>query len=121
MKSNFYEKIISLKDENEKMKIDKMSQLLDESINAFIEFRKRNSDELNDPNIKVKIINKDNEFDSSRRNILSFDDNSSSRHMRNIRQTYLNHAARLGRIRDLEEENENLDRLIENDNIEVIG
>ena len=41
--------------------------------------------------------------------------------MRSIRQTYLSHAARLGRIRDLEEENENLNRLIENDNIEVIG
>ena len=120
MKSNFYEKIISLKDENEKIKINKMSQLLDESIDFFIEFRKRNLYELNNPEIKVKIINKDNEFESQR-NMLSYDDNSSNRHMRSIRQTYLSHAARLGRIRDLEEENENLNRLIENDNIEVIG
>ena len=42
--------------------------------------------------------------------------------MRSIRQTYLSHAERLGRIIDLEEENDNLDRLIENNNnIEVIG
>ena len=120
MKSNFYEKIISFKDENEKIKINKMSQLLDESIGSFIEFRKRNLDELNNADIKVKIINKDNEFEAQR-NILSFDDNSSNRHMRSIRQTYLNHAARLGRIRDLEEENDDMDRLIENNNIEVIG
>ena len=121
MKSNFYEKIIPFKDENEKIKINKLSQLLDESINSFIEFRKRNLDELNNADIKVKIIKKDNEVEGQR-NILSFDDNSSTRHMRSIRQTYLSHAARLGRIRDLEEENDNLDRLIENhNNIEVIG
>ena len=120
MKSNFYEKIISLKDENEKISINKMSQLLDKSIDFLIEFRKRKLDELNNPEIKVKIVNKDNEVEPQR-NILSFDDNSSTRHMRNIRQTYLSHAARLGRIRDLEEENENLNRLIENSNIEVIG
>ena len=71
MKSNFYEKIISFKDENEKIKINKMSQLLDESIGSFIEFRKRNLDELNNADIKVKIINKDNEFEAQR-NILSF-------------------------------------------------
>ncbi len=121
MKSNFYEKIISFKDENDKIKINKMSQLLDESIDSFIEFRKRNLDELNNADLKVKLIIKDNELESSQRNILSIDDNSSTRHMRSIRQTYLSHAARLGRIRDLEEENENLNRLIENNNIEVIG
>ena len=124
MKSNFYEKIISLKDENEKININKMSQLLDKSIDSLIEFRKRKLDELNNPDIKVKIVKKDNE-NQPPRNILSIDDNSSSRHMRSIRQTYLSHAARLGRIRDFEEENENLNRLIENDNnnnnIEVIG
>ena len=120
MKSNFYEKIISLKDENEKININKMSQLLDKSIDFLIEFRKRKLDELNNPEIKVKIVNKDNEVEPQR-NILSFDDNSSTRHLRSIRQTYLSHAARLGRIRDLEEENENLHRLIENSNIEVIG
>ena len=121
MKSNFYEKIISLKDENEKINLNKMSQLLDKSIDSLIEFRKKKLDELNNPEIKLKVVNKDSEIEPQR-NILSFDDNSSTRHMRSIRQTHLSHAARLGRIRDFEEENENLNRLIENDNnIEVIG
>ena len=119
MKSNFYETIISLKDENEKIKMNKMSQLLDESIDSFIELRKKCFEEAN-PDSKIEIKFK-NELESSIRNILSSDDNSSSRHMRSIRQTNLSHAARLERIRDLEEENENLNRLIENDNTEIIG
>ena len=69
MKSNFYEKIISFKDENEKIKINKMSQLLDESIDFFIKFRKRNFDEFNNNDLKIKLIHKYNEFQSSRRNI----------------------------------------------------
>ena len=69
MKSNFYEKIISFKDEDEKIKINKMSQLFDESIDFFIKFRKRKFDELNNTDLKIKLINKYNEFQSSRRNI----------------------------------------------------
>ena len=69
MKSNFYEKIISFKDENEKIKINKMSQLLDESIDFFIKFRKRNFDEFNNNDLKIKLIHKYNEFQSSRRNL----------------------------------------------------
>ena len=68
MKSNFYEKIISFKDEDEKIKINKMSQLFDESIDFFIKFRKRKFDELNNTDLKIKLINKYNEFQSSRRN-----------------------------------------------------
>ena len=74
MKSNFYEKIISFKDENEKIKINKMSQLFDESIDFFIKFRKRNFDELNKTDLKIKLINKYNEFQSSRRNFSRNDD-----------------------------------------------
>ncbi len=69
MKSNFYEKIISFKDENDKIKINKMSQLLDESIDYFIKFRKRNFDEFNNNDLKLKLIHKYNEFESSRRNL----------------------------------------------------
>ena len=69
MKSKFYEKIISFKDENEKIKINKMSQLLDESIDFFIKFRKRNFDEFNNNDLKIKLIHKYNEFQSSRRNL----------------------------------------------------
>ena len=68
MKSNFYEKIISFKDEDEKIKINKMSQLFDESIDFFIKFRKRKFDELNNTDLKIQLINKYNEFQSSRRN-----------------------------------------------------
>ena len=69
MKSNFYEKIISFKDEDEKVRINKMSQLFDESIDFFIKFRKRNFDEFNNNDLKIKLIHKYNEFQSSRRNI----------------------------------------------------
>ena len=69
MKSNFYEKIISFKDEDEKVRINKMSQLFDESIDFFIKFRKRNFDEFNNNDLKIKLIHKYNEFQSSRRNL----------------------------------------------------
>ena len=69
MESNFYEKIISFKDEDEKVRINKMSQLFDESIDFFIKFRKRNFDEFNNNDLKIKLIHKYNEFQSSRRNI----------------------------------------------------
>ncbi len=74
MKSNFYEKIISFKNEDEKIKINKMSQLFDESIDFFIKFRKRKFDELNNTDLKIKLINKYNEFQSSRRNFSRNDD-----------------------------------------------
>ena len=79
MKSNFYEKIISFKDENEKIKINKMSQLLDESIDFFIKFRKRNFDEFNNNDLKIKLIHKYNEFQSSRRNLSPNIDNQNER------------------------------------------
>ena len=79
MKSNFYEKIISFKDENDKEKINKMSQLFDESIDFFIKFRKRNFDEVNNIDLKIKLINKFNEFESSRRNLLRNIDNQNIR------------------------------------------
>ena len=69
MKSNFYEKIISFKDENDKIKVNKMSQLLDESIDYFIKFRKRNFDEFNNNDLKLKLIHKYNEFESARSNL----------------------------------------------------
>ena len=46
-----------------------MSQLLDESIDFFIKFRKRNFDEFNNNDLKIKLIHKYNEFQSSRRNL----------------------------------------------------
>ena len=79
MKSNFYEKVISFKDENEKIKINKMSQLFDESIDFFIKFRKRNFDEFNNNDLKIKLIHKYNEFQSSRRNLSPNIDNQNER------------------------------------------
>ena len=78
MKSNFYEKIISFKDENEKNKINKMSQLFDESIDFFIKFRKRNFDEFNNNDLKKKLIHKYNEFESSIRYLSRNNDNQNA-------------------------------------------
>ena len=78
MKSNFYEKIISFKDENEKNKINKMSQLFDESIDFFIKFRKGNFDEFNNNDLKKKLIHKYNEFESSIRYLSRNNDNQNA-------------------------------------------
>ena len=46
MKSNFYEKIISLKTEEKKNKIRQMDKFLEESIEVLIDLRKRQSDKI---------------------------------------------------------------------------
>ena len=116
MKSNFYEKLIKNEDKNKKIKIEKMSKLLDESINECINLRERQTKErILKPAEEIKLkfkeiinlsrreeLNNNNFFNSSRRN------------------------ERIQRIRNminlLEEETENLNRLIENNNtIETVG
>ena len=120
MKSNFYEKVVPIENENKRKLLDNISKLLDESIDTFINLRQRQQDELNNTDLKSKLIKKYIEFESSQRN--QSRNNNSNNVTRIIRQRLgLNNAARHERIRNLEEETENLYRLIENNNIEEIG
>ncbi len=115
MKSNFYEKMIKTDDKNKKLLLEKMSNLLDESINAFIEKRKR---DVNENKIK---------FDKN--NLLSKlkeDMNYIQIECNDVQRSYLRHRnERIIRIRNmiqvLEEESENLNRLFENNNSEMLG
>ena len=129
MKANYYEKIIQTKDEEKKKLIMKMNQLLDESIDTLINLRKRKMDEAENTDIKSKIIDKFNEFRLSQNNE-SNNSNESNNNSGNAnfifarfgelrRQT---HVSRLQRILNLEQENEDLDRLIDNnENTDVVG
>ena len=64
MKSNFYEKIIPIENEKKLSQLNKMSKLLDESINSFINLRKRQLNDMDNTQIKLKLINKFHEFES---------------------------------------------------------
>ena len=61
MKSNFYEKIIPIENEEKRKLLNKMSMLLDESIEDLINLRQRENSELN--NIKLKLMDKYNELE----------------------------------------------------------
>ena len=125
MKSNFYEKIIPIENEEKRKLLKKMSMLLDESIEDLINLRQRENSELN--NIKLKLMDKYNEFISLQSNSSINERNNNNRNNiinnnnRLLEHFGLNRAARLERIRNMEEETEELNRLIENDMIEVIG
>ncbi len=125
MKSNFYEKIIPIENEEKRKLLNKMSMLLDESIEDLINLRQRENSELN--NIKLKLMDKYNEFISLQSNSSINERNNNNRNNlinnnnRLLEHFGLNRAARLERIRNMEEETEELNRLIENDMIEVIG
>ena len=111
MEPNFYEKIVSEKDDNKKNLVKKMSELLDDSLESFISIRQRQSKETKNINflfgniIRLHSMNLDND---EREN--------------NVRRGIyrLNHHERLQRIRNMEEETDNLERLI-NENFEVVG
>ncbi len=116
MKSNFFEKIVPIENEEKRKLINKMSKLLDESLDDFINLRQRQINEKND--MYLKMFDKFKEFNSSQRN----DENNNSNNMPRIRERIaLNHAERIRRIMNVEEENEDLIRQIESDNIEIIG
>ena len=125
MKSNFYEKIIPIENEEKRKLLNKMSMLLDESIEDLINLRQRENSELN--NIKLKLMDKYNEFILLQSNSSINERNNNNRNNlinnnnRLLEHFGLNRAARLERIRNMEEETEELNRLIENDMIEVIG
>ena len=97
-----------------------MSKLLDDSLDSFIELRKRQKNE------KVNIIKMhDVPYTSVSFNQL-FRVNPTNTNERNETNNnghtnrLANRLARLERIRNMQEETENLERLIEND-IEIIG
>ena len=115
MDSNFYQKIIPIENEEKRALLDKMSKLLDESIEDLINLRQRKNNELN--NIKIKLMDIYNEF-----TLLNNNNNNNRDNNTNRVNFASNRAARLRRIRNMEEETEDLYRLVENDtNIEVIG
>ena len=130
MKANFYEKIIPIKDEEKKKLIMKMDKLLDESIDILIILRKRKMNELDNNDIKSKIIDKFNEFslfqnNESNSNESNNNDNNSNANFMVSRLRELRRQGRLSRLQrilNLEQENEDLNRLIDNnENADVVG
>ena len=129
MKANFYEKIIQIKDEEKKKLIMKMNELLDESIDTLINLRERKKNEAENADIKSKIIDKFNEFRLSQNN----ENNNSNENNNNSGNVHYivsrlgelrrqGHVSRRQRILNLEQENEDLDRLIDNnENADVVG
>ena len=53
MNSNFYEKLIPLENKEKRELLNKMSKLLDESINDFIKLRERNTNEISNINKSI--------------------------------------------------------------------
>ena len=119
MEPNFYENIVPKEDKEQKELIKRMSKLLDESLDSFIELRKRQKNE------KVNIIKIDSKLHKTSiltdlffrlPHIGGNDSGSSYQRIERI----ANRFERLERIRNMQEETENLERLIEND-IEIVG
>ena len=132
MKEDFLEKILSIENEEKRLLINKMSKLLDQSIEDFINLRERQT--KNDSDIKSAKLNKsevismqglnenhNNNNDNNNDNNNNDNNNNNNGQVRNDILNHFSRHERLERIRIMEEENENLDRLIENDNMEVIG
>ena len=95
MKSNFYEKIILIENEEKKNLIIKKNKLLDESFETLI-LRKRKMDEIKNTDIKSKIIDKFNEFRLSQNN----DNNSNENNSDNSNNSNLNYiVSKLGELR----------------------
>ncbi len=116
MEPNFYENIVSKENKEQKELIKKMSKLLDDSLDSFIELRKRQKNE------KVNIIKIESkpgkasifaDLFSMLPRINANDNSTSTRRI-------FNRNERLERIRNMQEETENLERMIEND-IEIVG
>ena len=116
MEPNFYENIVSKENKEQKELIKKMSKLLDDSLDSFIELRKRQKNE------KVNIIKiepkpgKASIFADLFSMLPRINANDNSTSTRRI----FNRNERLERIRNMQEETENLERMIEND-IEIVG
>ena len=129
MKANFYEKIIPVKDEEKRKLIMKMNILLDESVDTLINLRKRKKNELENADIKSKIIDKFNEFRLSQNNENNNNNENNSNNNGNsnfivsrLGELRRQGLSRIQRILNLEQENEDLDRLIDNnDNADVVG
>ena len=107
MEPNFYENLFSDKDKDKKELIKQMSRLLDESLDNFILLRQNQAKEK--INIEIKPSKNITFHIEPERDNINFSINHRTRN------------ERLERIRIMEEETENLERLIENDNIESIG
>ena len=120
MKSNFYEKIFPMENEETRRLLKRMSDILDESLNEYIELKKRKNNEQKE--IKAKIMGKI-EIEEQRvpqENIGNIV-NDTYVLISRLRERTSYHSERLQRIRNMEEETESLNRLIESDNIEVVG
>ena len=115
MESNFYENLVPSEDNEMKELIKKMSLLLDDTLDSFILLRQRQAEEKG--NFEIKFSKKIS-FQPS----VSLNNNESSHSLNQIRLSrYSNHLERLRRIRNMEEDTENLERLIESENIEIVG
>ena len=116
MEPNFYENIVPSEDKEKKELIQKMSKLLDDSLDTFLEVRKRQQ------NVEVPLIKFDLKKGKNRIMDELFRIYRSERREteENNISSHRNRMERLERIRVMQEETENLERLIEND-VEVIG
>ena len=114
MEPNFYQNLVPSEDKEKKELIKKMGLLLDDTLDSFILLCQRQAEDKG--NFEIK-FNKKISFQPS----ISLNMNESSNTLRDRASVYSNRLARLLRIRNMEEDNENLERLIENENIEVVG
>ena len=126
MKPNFYETIIPLKNEKERNLLNEMNKLVDESMKMFINIRSRQINEKekieSEPKEKKENILNDS---SSQRNENNENNNNEENNNSNNVFSHLRYRfgreARLRRIMNMEEDNLFLDRLINNENVEIIG
>ena len=126
MKPNFYETIIPLKNEKERNLLNEMNKLVDESMEMFINIRSRQINEKekieSEPKEKKENILNDS---SSQRNENNENNNNEENNNSNNVFSHLRYRfgreARLRRIMNMEEDNLFLDRLINNENVEIIG
>ena len=114
MKSKFYEKVIKTDDKNQNILLDKMSDLLDESMNVFIEKRKRDINENKERSDENSLSSKKEEINLRQNECNDFQRNFSR--LRNERIIRIRNM-----IQALEEESESLNRLIEVNNTEIVG
>jgi hypothetical protein len=121
MKSNFLEKIIPFESEEKRLLLNKISEKLDESIEACINLRQRQKNELYDKPKKFKNFNKYkdliltelNEFDNDTLNNRNNNNPSFPRHSQ-VFHNYLGFS-RFERILNMMEETVRLNTIVTNE------
>ena len=128
MKPNFYENVIPIKNEKERTLLNEMNKLLDESMEMFIRIRTNQVNEKENIGPKPKEKKEENVLNqsSSQRNESNDNNNEGNNDSNNLfshlrMNIGFGRESRLRRIMNLEEEMENLNRLINNDNLDIIG